>query len=187
MNNPYGLVDIESIDVDLRIVPKSIVSHIWSLDLSDSKVRAGRSVEITAVLESVLAGKKQYQWPLEIPGDLPPGKYELTICGQRDYEQFLAKAVPHRFIAQSLTDLVDALNNSLQFERDKLYCLLTLPPAGVVIEKAELPDLPETKSLLFQDAKKTLRVRPYANWIEKRLNTGSVVIDKKVLQINVEK
>jgi hypothetical protein len=187
MNNPYGRLDIESIDVDVRIIPKSIVSHIWSVELSDSKVRAGRSVEITAVIESVLAGKKQFRWTVKIPEDLPAGKYELTICGKRNYEQFLVKAVPHRFIAQSTASLIEALNNSLQFERDKLYCLLTLPTSGVVIEKQELPDLPPTKTLLLQDAKRTLRVRPYAGWIEKRLDTGTVLIDKKVLQINVEK
>ena len=187
MNNPYGRPEIESIDVDLRILPKSIISHIWSVDLSDAKVRASRSVEITAVLESVLAGKKQYQWSMEIPEDMPAGTYDLTICGQRDYEQFLVKAAGHRFIAQSAGSLIEALNNSLQFKRDVLYCMLSQPSAGVVIEKQELPGLPPTKSLLLQDAKRTLRVRPYNNWIEKRINTDTVVIDKKILKITVEK
>jgi hypothetical protein len=187
MNNPYGEVDIESIDFDIRIMPRSIISHIWSVDLSDSKVKAGQSIEIGAVLESVLAGKKRYQWSLEIPQDLRPGKYELTICGQRDYERFLVKAVPHRFIAQSLPGLIEALNNSLRIDRDKLYCLLSLPSGGVIIEKAELPDLPATKVLLLQDTKRPLRIRPYSHWLERSLETGTVVIDKKVLQITVEK
>lgn len=187
MNNPYGQVDIESIDCEIRMTPRSIVSHIWSVDLSDSTVKAGQSIEINAVLESVLAGKKQYQWSLEIPEDLVPGKYELTVCGQRDYEQFLAKAVPNRFIAQNIPGLIEALNNSLRIGRDKLYCLLTLPSGGVIIETAELPDLPATKALLLQDTKRVLRVRPYSHWLERNLQTGSVVIDKKVLQITVEK
>ena len=187
MNNPYGRPDIESIDVDLRIVPGSIISHIFSVDLSDAKVRAGRSVEITAVIESVLAGKKQYQWSIEIPEDMPAGTYDLTICGKRDYEQFLVKNTPHRFIAQSADSLIDALNNSLQFKRDVLYCMLSMPAAGIVIEKQELPGLPPTKALLMQDAKRTLKVRPYANWIEKRINTGKVAVDKKILKITVEK
>ena len=187
MNNPYQEVDIESIDIDIRIIPRSIISHIWSVDLSDSKVKAGRSIDITAVLESTLAGRKQYQWTLEIPEDLPPGKYQLTVGGYRDYEQFLIKAAPHRFIAQSLPSLIEALNNSLQIDRDKLYCLLALPPGGVIIETAELPDLPATKALLMQDTKRTLRVRPYSHWLERNLQTESIVIDKKVLQITVEK
>ena len=41
MNNPYKEVDIKSIDYDIRIVPKNIISHIWSAELSDSKVKAG--------------------------------------------------------------------------------------------------------------------------------------------------
>jgi hypothetical protein len=186
MNNPYGIVDIESIDIDMSIIPKSIVSHIWSVNLSDSKVKAGQSVEVSAILESVLAGKKQYQWDFEIPEDLPEGKYELTICGQRDYEQFLVKSVPQRFVAQNLPGLIEALNNSLQIDRDKLYCLLTLPSGGVTIETAELPDLPATRALLLQDAKRAMRVRPYSHWLERDLQTGAVVIDKKVLQITVE-
>jgi hypothetical protein len=187
MNNPYGRVDIESIDCEIRITPKSIISHIWSVDLSDSTVKAGQSIEITAVLESVLAGKKQYQWNLEIPEDLVPGKYELIICGYRDYEQFLVKAVPHRFVAQNLPGLIEALNNSLRIDRDKLYCLLTLPSGGVIIETSELPDLPATKVLLLQDAKRVLTVRPYSHWLERDMQAGSVVIDKKTLQITVEK
>jgi hypothetical protein len=187
MNNPYGRVDIGSIHCEIRMAPSSIVSHIWSVDLSDSTVKAGQSIVINTVLESVLAGRKQYQWSLEIPDDLPPGKYELTICGYRDYEQFLVKAVPHRFFTQSLPGLIEAINNSLRISRDKLYCLLSLPSGGVVIEKAELPDLPATKALLLQDTKRILQVRPYSHWLERNLQTGLVVIDKKVLQITVEK
>jgi hypothetical protein len=187
MNNPYERVDIESFDFEIRIMPRSIVSHIWSVDLSDSKVKASESIEIEIVVESVLAGKKRYQCSLEIPEDMAPGKYELTVCGQRDYEQFLVKAVPHRFIAQSLPDLIDALNDSLQISRDKLYCLLVLPSGGVTVEKAELPDLPATKTLVLQDAKRALRMQPYSHWIERSLETGTVVIDKKVLRITVEK
>ncbi|MGD8499163.1 MAG: hypothetical protein PVJ86_00860 [Phycisphaerales bacterium] len=187
MNNPYERVDVESFDFEIRIMPRSIVSHIWSVDLSDSKVKAGESIEIGVVVESVLAGKKKYQCSLEIPEDLAPGKYELTVCGQRDYEQFLVKAVPHRFIAQSLPDLIDALNDSLQISRDKLYCLLVLPSGGVTVEKAELPDLPATKTLVLQDAKRALRMQPYSHWLERSLEIGAVVIDKKVLRVTVEK
>lgn len=187
LNNPYEQINIQSIDIDMRIIPKSIVSHIWSVDLSDSTVKAGQSIGINAILESVLAGKKQYKWELEIPEDLAPGKYELTVGGYRDYEQFLVKAAGHRFVALNKAGLIRALNNSLQIDRNKLYCLLTLPAGGVIIETAELPDLPATMALLLQDTKRALRVRPYIHWLERKLDTDSVIVDKKVLQITVEK
>lgn len=187
MNNPYKNARIESIQFDIRIVSKDITSHIWSADLSDSKVKAGDQLEIELVIESVYAKKKKYKLNLEIPEDLPPGKYELTLCGSRDYEQFLLKAVPYRFIAQSLPDLVKALSDTLQVKRDKLYCLLTLPPGGITLEKAELPDLPATKAMILQSAKRPMRVQSYPHWLEKSLETGTVIIDKKVMHIIVEK
>jgi len=187
MNNPYDRVGIESLDFDMRIMPENIISHIWSAKLSDSKVKAGQNVDVEVVLESVLAGKKKYIHTVEIPEDLAPGKYQLTVSGSRDYERFLVKAAPYRFIAQNVSQLIDALNDSLKIDRDSLYFLLTLPPDGVTVEKAELPDLPATRALLMRDAKRTLRVLPHSHWIEHSFKVGSVVIDKKTFSITVEK
>ncbi|MBN2313107.1 MAG: hypothetical protein JXM79_04215 [Sedimentisphaerales bacterium] len=187
LNNPYEIADIESIAFDIRIVPKSRVSHIWSLEMSDAKVRAGDCVEVGVVVESVLASKKKYHCKLDIPDNLSPGKYELTVCGPRDYERFLIKMAPHKFIAQSYPDLIRALNNSLQIDRGKLYFLLTLPPRGVIVENAELPHLPATKTLILQDSKRALSVLPYSHWLERNLDIDTVVIDKNVLPIVVER
>ena len=187
LNNPYKRVDIESIKCDIRIIPKSSVSHIWSVELSDAKVKAGQKIDVGVVVESILASKKEFRCSLEIPENLTPGKYELTVCGQRDYERFLTKMAPQKFIAQSYADLVRALNDSLQIERGRLYFLLALPPRGVVVENAELPDLPATKALVLQDSKRALRVLPYFHWLERSVKTDTIVIDKSVLPITVER
>ncbi len=187
MNNPYEEIDIQSVDYDIRIVPRSIISHIWSLDLSDSKFKAGENIDIEVVVESVLAGKKKYKCTLELPEDLAPGKYDLTVCGATDYERFLVKSKPYKFIAQNASALIEALNYSLSVDRDKLYFILSLPPGGIALEQAELPDLPATRVLILQNAKRTLQVRPYQHWIEKSLNTGTVIIDKQALKITIEK
>lgn len=187
MNNPYEEIDIQSIDYDIRVIPKNIISHIWSMNLSDSKFKAGENIDIDIIIESVLAGKKRYQFTLEIPENLAPGKYDLTVCGAMDYERFLLKSVPYKFIVQNVPGLIEALNFSLSVARDKLYCILSLPPGGIALEQAELPDLPATKTLVLQNTKRTLLVRPFQHWIEKSLDTGSVVIDKKVVKITVEK
>jgi len=187
MNNPFKEVDIESIDFDIRIAPKNIVSHIWSVDLSDSTVKAGQEVDISVVVESFLAEKKKYQFSLRVPQQLSPGRYDLMVLGSYEYEQFLLKVVPYRFIAQDMASLVKALNDALGFERDKLYCLLVLPPGGVAVERAELPDLPATKTLLLQNANRTLRAQPFPHWLEKSTRTDTVVADKKIMHITVEK
>jgi hypothetical protein len=186
MNNPYKKVNIESLDFEIRVVPKSIVSHIWSVDLSDSEVKAGDQIDIDVVVESFLAGKEKYQFSFKIPDGLPPGRYELIVCGSNSYRRFLKKSEPHKFTAHSLPDLIEAINHSLQIKRDKLYCLLTLPPGGVTVAKAELPDLPATKALVLQNTKRTLMTRPYQHWLEQSEDSGTVVIDEKILDVTVE-
>jgi len=187
MNNPYKEVDIKSIDFDVRIVPKNIVSHIWSVDLSDSKVKAGDKIDIAVTVESFLAEKKKHRFSLKIPAEVPPARYDLIISGAGGYLQFVRKATPYEFIPQNLPTLLEAINNLLAIKRDKLYCLLVLPPGGVTVERAELPDLPATKALILADAKRTLRTQPYQHWVEKSLDIGTVVIDKKIIHITVEK
>ena len=186
LNNPYGKVDIKSIDFDVRIVPKNISSRIWSVDLSDSRVKTGQELDVTVVVESFLAEKKKYQCSLKIPSELAPGRYDLIVCGGYGYQEFLTKAAPYKFVPQSLDTLVEAMNNLLTIGRDKLYCLLVLPTGGIALEKAELPDLPATKILLLQDVKRTLTGLPHPHWLEESLATGTVIIDKKVMHITVE-
>jgi len=187
MNNPYKRVDIRTLDFDVRIVPKNITSRIWSVDLSDSKVKCGQQLDVFVVVESVLAGKKKYQCSLKIPEELASGRYDLIVCGGYGYQEFLKQAVPYKFIPQNLATLVDAMNELLAIRRDRLYCLLVLPAGGVAVEKAELPDLPATKALVLQDSKRTLRTQPYSHWLEKSLETGTVVVGKKVTHITVGK
>lgn len=187
MNNPYREVHIKSLKFDVGIKPKNVISHIWSVELSDVKVEAGQEIQIGVVVESFLAEKKKYEFSLKIPDQLRPGKYELAVCGSYGYEQFLRKAVPYRFVALDMPGLIKALKDVLSVERDRLYCLLILPPGGLALQRAELPDLPGTKALIFQDARRALKGRPYPDWLEKSLKTGTVITDREEMSIIVEK
>lgn len=186
MNNPYNEVSIESMEFDISVAPKDTISHIWSADLADTTVKAGERIGIDVVVESVKTQMIKYRIDMEIPEDLRAGKYELTLCGSQDYGEFLLKTVPHKFVGQDLPDLVEALRDSLQVRRDRLYCYLVLPSSGIVIEKAELPDLPATKMLVLQSLARPVRTQLYPNWIERTLETGTVVINKKTVQITIE-
>ncbi len=187
MNNPFKEVKINALDFDIRIVPRNITAHIWSVELSDSKVKAGQEVDVTIVVESQLSKKKQYQFSFKIPDELAPGKYSLIACGSVEYERFLRKTVPHKFAAINLSSLLEAMNYLLHIERDKLYCILILPPGGIIVERAELPDLPATKALVLQNTKRALKALPYQHWLEKSLETETVIIDGEIVNITVEK
>ncbi|OHB61291.1 MAG: hypothetical protein A2167_00615 [Planctomycetes bacterium RBG_13_46_10] len=187
LNNPFEEVGIKSFDFDIRILPKNISSHIWSVDLSDSTVKAGQQIQVDVVLESYFLEKKKYQFSLKIPEGIKPGKYELIVSGSSEYEQHLRKNMPYKFMAYDMTTLIEALNDALRIDRDRLYCLLVLPPGGIAVERAELPDLPATKTLIMQDATRSLKIQPYPIWLEKSLRTGTIIVtDRKTMHITVE-
>ena len=186
MSNPFKKLDIKSIDCNIEIMPENISSTIFSVDVSSSNVKAGDIIEVEVILDSYLKGKKKYKQNIQIPENLKPGTYDLSISGSDAYDQFLVKAAPYKFLAQNIPDLIEALNNTLNIPRDKLYFILVLPTSGITLEKAVLPDLPETKSIILQDKKRGINVRPYQHWIEKSIETDTIISSQKVLKITVE-
>jgi len=186
MNNPYQPAKIKSIDVDLTAYAENTSAHFWSVGISDAKVKAGQDVEVDVVVETFLAEKKRYRTKITVPEDLNPGKYQLMLCGAGEYERFLTKAMPFRFIATNYQTLVEALNNALTIDRMKLYCVLALPANGITLDKAELPDLPGVKAVVLQSDTRAMRVRPYQHWLQKSLDTDSIISDKEIVTIVVE-
>jgi hypothetical protein len=186
MNNPYHSPELKSVEFSIRMRPDNTAAHLWSVDVADPKIEPGEDLEISAVVESFLSEKRRYHLTLHVPEDVPAGKYSLLLCGSREYERFLTKNVPYRFIATNYQTLVDALNMALSVDRTKLYCLLVLPPDGIMLAKAELPDLPGTKAVVLQSSKRALRVQPHPHWLEKTVETGTVIVDKAIVPIVVE-
>jgi hypothetical protein len=186
MDNPFKKLDISSINCDISIRQKNISSNIWAVDLSSSKVKPGETLDVGVITESYLGGKKKYHQNIQIPEDLKPGTYDLLISGSRGFEQFLAKAAPYKFVAQNIPDLIAALHNALEIPRNKLYFVLVLPAGGITLEKAELPDLPATKTIILQDRKRGLSIKPYQHWMEQSINTGDIITDQQIMKITVE-
>jgi hypothetical protein len=187
MNNPYKKVDIKSLDFDIRIAHKNVAGQIWSADLSDTKVKAGQTITASIVTESVRAGKKRYQYSLKIPEDLSPGKYKFIASGKSGYMEFLMKSARYKLVPRNVDSIFEVLNYVLNIGKDRLYCLLVLPSAGVAVERAELPDLPGTKALILDDSKRALTIQPYPHWLEKSFDTGTVIGNTKTIEITVEK
>jgi hypothetical protein len=187
MNNPFEQVSVESISFDVAIAPKNITAKIWSVDLSSSTLKQGQNLDVAVVVQTYLAEKKKYNLTFKIPDQLPPGDYNLILCGGYDYLNFLRTTADYKFMTQNITSLIGAMNNILAVRRDKLYCLLVLPQGGLAVERAELPDLPPTKALILQSPKRTIKSQPYPHWLEETVPADAVIIDQKNLRITVEK
>jgi hypothetical protein len=185
-HNPFGGAKVKSLDFDIRVQPKNIASYIWSVDVHSTKVHPGDKIEVDVVIESYLIEKRKHHITLDVPKDVPPGKYQLMLMGPNDYEGFLKKSAPYKFTASNYQTLVDALNEALNLSRTKLHCILTLPPSGISLERQELPDLPPSKAMILQNDKRAMKALPYSHWVEKTIDTGTMVSDREVIPITVE-
>jgi hypothetical protein len=185
LNNPFPVAGIKDLRFDVRVMPKNIASYLWSVEVANPKLKPGETLQATVVIESFLKEKKEYQVELAVPDNLPPGKYSLLVLGCQEYENFLRKSMPYRYLATNYQTLVASLKEVLNVDRTKLYCLLVLPPSGIALERAELPSLPGTKALILQSDKRAMPIQPYPRWIAKTVETGTVITDKQMVPITV--
>jgi len=187
MNNPYKTVDIKSVEVEMDITPVNNRAIISSLELSETKLKAGQSVDISVILQSNRTPKKLYTSTIKIPDNLKPGKYSIFVTGGYDYERVLRKLAMYRFTARSLPTLVDAINTIAEIRQDRLYFVLQLPAGGVTLQQERLPYLPGTKTMLLSNKKRTADIRPLNHWIENSIVVNKAVLGSKEIKITVEK
>lgn len=187
MNNPYDRPTITSLDFDIKIQPKNMVSHIWDFEVSKTKVKPGETIKAKVTLESFLQSNKTFETEVTIPKGTPAGDYVLTAGGIEDYMQFAARYAPYKFTAENLPGLIKIVNEVGSKKRNSLYVMMALPPSGIAVENSPLPGLPVTKSLLLKNDKRATSVQAGAEWIEKDIPTDTVVLDSKSFMITVEK
>ena len=187
MNNPYDRCDITSLDIELKVLDKTAVSHIWSLDVSDATVKPGQTIIITTTLESYLTGHKSYKQAITIPKDIRPGNYKLIAGGVNDYTDFVINSAPYKYTPQNLPSLISIVNDVGNIQRNNLYMVLTLPAGGIALENAELPELPLSKAMLLNSDKRSMPSMPTVKWLEEKIPVDSFVIDSRTIDITVEK
>jgi hypothetical protein len=187
MDNPYNKVKIKSFDLDVQVTDKNVSAGIWSVELSQSKVKPGGQFNVDVVLARFLKQKQKYSFNFVVPKDTPAGMYQLVVCGGYEYEEFIKRAMPFRFTPENLDTLVVAINGILAVNRDGLYCMLILPDGGVALERAELPELPATKALVLGDASRDAKMQAYPGWLEQKIRTGFILNNQQVMSVTVEK
>ncbi len=186
IENPYQRMDIAEMAFDIQVEEKNILSAFWSASVSNTEVKPGETIALEIILERYLKSKKQYTFDFEIPETLEDGTYALSVMGGRDYLQFLQANAPYKFLAMNYEAMVKAIEDILDIRRDRLYIVLELPPGGIALENAELPDLPDTVTQVLVNPKRSLKTMPYKQWIMQQTEIDSIPIDKISIPITVE-
>lgn len=186
MNNPFRDVGIQNLELDIEVTPVNGRSFIASLDVPDRQVRAGEAFSVQVTVEAYRSAKRRCEMRVPVPKDMPPGTYELTVCGAYDYQRIVRRRAPYKLVARDMDTLIDALDFVLNMDRDRLYFVLELPSRGLALERQEMPRLPATKALVLRSTKKTVQLMPFQPWWEQSLQTGLVTANGQRVRIKVE-
>ena len=184
--NPFEEVEIESIDVKMNIEAVNTTASIWAVDVNQTTVRPGQTVTASVVLRSYRSQEETVTIDLKIPDTLRPGNYKMQILGGADYQSFVSKMAPQKFLSVDLTSLKAALGRLFEYRRDRLYAVMQIPASGVVIRQHELGQLPGTKMLLMQDSKRLQPLEPYKAWTENHIELDTIVAGNAEIEITVK-
>ena len=186
LSNPFGEVNIDSIDVKMNMEPVNSTASIWAVDVSQTNVRPGQTITASVVLKSYRSQEQTVTVDLKIPETLVPGTYKMQIIGGSEYQLFVSKMAPQRFRAVDLVSLKTALGKVLEYRRDGLYAVMSTPASGLVIRQLELGQLPPTKMLLMQDSKRLQPLEPYKAWTENSIKLDKIVDGSAEIVITVK-
>jgi hypothetical protein len=187
LTNPYKEIPMASIDVSIAIEPKNTTARLIDAVLSDDEVKPGEVIHLDLVAETYLGPKTHYAFQVKVPDNAQPGAYNLVVCGGDSYVQYLRRVSPYKLVAMDADTLVEALDLLLKIRRDRLYCILELPPSGLAVETTELPDLPASKALILRSPKRTIQILPYVPRQETVINTDTIILNQYTAKITVVK
>ena len=186
LNNPFEELELESIDATINITSEDRSAGIRAVDISRTHARAGETISISVRLMPFRSEEFTAEIEFKIPETLLPGKYILQVMGGSRYQRFVSNLAPQRFRAVDTPTLMGALQCVTGFRSDGLYAVMPIPASGIVLQQHELPQLPQTKMLLMQDAKRLRPITAYQDWAESRIDLDQIVQGGAEIEITVE-
>jgi hypothetical protein len=140
LGNPYERVRLDSIAVDIDVEPAREQWTLRSARLLDATARAGGVVRVQAELEHWQGGRITRELDVNVPEEVPEGRYVLMLGGASEFTRYQALRQPGRFRPTSLAEAWDRLQQSRT--SDALYAGVFARAPEVSSDGSDYPDLP---------------------------------------------
>ncbi|MHC4715552.1 MAG: hypothetical protein ACYS5V_01155 [Planctomycetota bacterium] len=132
----------ERIDVRMTIFGKRNTASLLALELPRHTYKPGETIRGKAVLRPFRSRRISRDVSIQLPADLPEGRYTLTVCSSQGMLDRRKAEMPHRFDPRTVPDLFAALSEVVQPKMNHMYLHMALPDKGVAVRRAELDHLP---------------------------------------------
>ena len=187
LNNPWQPVKLTAVNARATVNSIDSVAIIKSAQLSQLNFKPGQTVTAQVELEPRRARPTQASISLQLPADLPDGKYKLALGSARTYQQQLRTARRDRYLAFDAQDVQRILQERLTIRRDRLYMSLIELRQGLAIEGAPLPALPASKAMLLIDKSRHRIMTGFRPLIAANVATDYIIDGGATFNIVVER
>ena len=173
-NNAFESIPLRSMDVQIKVVPELQVGSIIKASLDQTEIAPGGEIGINFTILPFGKPQRKFRTKFPIPTNTPDGDYQLLIVGARTYAAMMLGSRPHRTQATNTDQLFEAIKMLNGGVDDSVYVLMQTQEKGLAIGQNELPQLPSSRVALITNPTST-SATPYAQWIEKNIDTGLVI------------
>lgn len=137
LRSNFDGLDITGITLSIKAIDGSKTATLDRILVDKTQIRAGETVELTA-LERTESGKIiEQKIPLTIPAGTSPGQVTITVGDGNSVQQTSAVT---QFTPRTAAELIAIINRLKR--PDRLYAILTRTTTGAVIGASEMPNLP---------------------------------------------
>jgi SpoIVB peptidase S55 len=138
--NPFGRLTLDHVDLAVQVEPGRRAWTLRSAQLLDPVVRPGSTARIECVLDRWRGGRDSRVITLDVPEELPPGRYTVWVGGGPELNRFEAARLPGRYRVSSLDDAWRRMAE--QRSSGALYAALYAQAPEVTVEGRDYPELP---------------------------------------------
>ena len=146
-NNPYERPRLDSIAVEIESRPEREQLTLRAARLLEAAVRPGRALHVRCTIEHWRGASDSRDVTLQVPEELPPGRYLVWIGGGAELTRFEAARLPGRFRPTSLADAWTRLGRTRS--SDALYAALVARAPELTSDGRDYPELPVSALMLL--------------------------------------
>lgn len=184
MTNVREAPQVESVDVQIDLLPERREASIEQLWIENRRVRAGETISGRVVLQPYRGRRFEKRFTMQVPPGAAPGKLTLTASDVSVFNKRSQLAV-QRSASLKLTDALDLLNQ--ERSNDHVYLSLADRSPTARLDDGVLPAIPaSTLAVLRSTAQGRLSVESQTPLAEEALPVDTIVTGSRTLSIEVE-
>lgn len=140
IGNQYEKIDVERIDLDIKMTDKRKTAVIEAIRINKNRYRPGEKIKVTLRLRPYLEAPIIQTGSITIPADAPEGPTTLLTISPELYESWQRARAPLNYQPTNINQLIKLLQR--EENNSDIILELFVPKVGMTVQGEEFPELP---------------------------------------------